>query len=272
MTINNFSPKHWAKLLLRPKYREYVQKEKELRRLKRIPRYTLTSTNILGTEIKLVDSASFIFMYKEVFREEIYKFVSKSNSPLIIDCGANIGLSVIYFKMYYPNSKIIAFEPDKKVLEVLRNNIKCFNLSDVELISKALWSSEKTLEFMSEGADGGRVNQLEKGRESYNVQTTRLRYYLNQKVDLLKLDIEGAETEVIKDCKDLLFNVENLFVEYHSFVNEIQTLSDLIKILDEVGFRLHIHPPFTSPQPFYHRRVHFGMDMQLNIFAFRELN
>ena len=145
-----------------------------------------------------------------------------------------------------------------------------YALSNVTLINKAVWSSETVLEFMVEGADGGRVTHVELEKEKYKVPTIRLCEYLNKPVDFLKLDIEGAETEVIKDCQNLLCNVNNLFVEYHSFVDEEQTLYILLNILHEAGFRVHIHPPVTSPQPFYYRYVNLGMDMQLNIFAFRE--
>ncbi len=261
--------KYLGKLLMQPEYRKY---ELSLQKLKNTPRYTLASTNILGlgTEIELVDAASFLFMYQEVFKQQIYRFKAKTTQPIIIDGGANIGLSILYFKQLYPDSRITAFEPDTKVFNTLEKNVRQSGLSNIELVKKALWTSETTLEFMSEGADAGRVTQLEPDRPKYQVPTARLRDYLINPIDFLKLDIEGAETEVIKDCQDLLVNVENLFIEYHSFVNEPQTLHLIVNILSEAGFRLHIHPPVSSPQPFYHRNVHLGMDMQLNIFAFRE--
>ncbi len=259
--------KHIVKLLLQTEYRRY---NLALETLFNTPRYTNSSTNLLGTEIELVDAASFLFMYGEIFKQEIYKFKAKHEQPKIIDCGANIGLSIIYFKQLYPNSQIIGFEPDVKVFKLLQKNIQTWGLSQVEIVKKAVWNSETTLEFMSEGADGGRINQLETDKETYQVQTVRLRDYLNEKVDFLKLDIEGAETEVIKDCQDLLKNVQNLFVEYHSFVNQPQTLATLVDSLSKANFRLHIHTPMTSPQPFCCRNVYLDMDMQLNIFAFRE--
>lgn len=259
--------KHLSKLLLRPEYR---RRNTALKILRTTPRYTPISTNLLGRELFLVDSASFLSMYNEIFEQQIYKFTTKNQQPIIIDCGANIGISVLYFKQLYPNSQIIAFEPDKNIFNILQENINIFDLSNVELHNKAVWSSETVLEFMSEGADGGRVTQIESEKEKYQVLTARLRDYLSRPVDFVKLDIEGAETEVIKDCKDLLFKVNNLFIEYHSFVNEPQSLHIILNILYEAGFRLHIHTPLTSPQPFSYREVNIGMDMQVNIFAFRE--
>ncbi|MBD2179747.1 FkbM family methyltransferase [Aerosakkonema funiforme] len=259
--------KHLGKLALRPHYRRSYLATKKLLNT---PRYTRSFTNILGAEIELVDSASFLFMYKEIFEQQIYKFKSKEAQPLIIDCGANIGLSILYFKRLYPNSYVVGFEPDINVFNVLKNNIQRLRLSGIELIDKAVWTSETTLEFMAEGADGGRLMQHEPDKEKYQVSTIRLRDYLSKKVDFLKLDIEGAETEVIKDCQDLLVNVDNLFVEYHSFANQPQTLHIIINILTKAGYRLHVHQMRPSLQPFYQCDVYSGMDMILNIFAFRE--
>lgn len=141
----------------------------------------------------------------------------------------------------------------------------------MELINKALWSSETVIKFSSEGSDGGRLSPDELESGSYQVPTVRLRDYLNKQVDLLKLDIEGAEIEVIKDCSDLLFNVKNLFVEYHSFANEPQSLNVLVNILTQANFRLNIHTPFVfCSQPFYQHNDYNGIDMVLNIFAWRE--
>lgn len=248
-----------------------IKQKFELWKISRIPRYQKFQTNILSHPIQGVDSASFEFMYDEIFNREIYKFNCGNKRPLIIDCGANIGLSVIYFKHLFPSCKILTFEPDKKAVEVLLHNIQSFGFSDVQVIEKAVWNSDTTIEFMAEGADGGRVVVTE-GHDfsKYVVSTARLRDYLNQVVDFLKIDIEGAETEVILDCKDLLSNVRNLFIEYHSFADRPQTLHTILDILSLAGFRVHIHPPIVSPHPFVERNVYMGMDMQLNIFAFRD--
>lgn len=262
----NLGFKHLGKLLLKPEYRRYHAAKKKL---KNTPRYTTTTTTILGREIELVDSTSFLCMYEEIFERQIYKFRTDNRRPIIIDGGANIGLSTIFFKQTYPNSHVTAFEPDVKVFHTLEKNINNI-FYDVTLINKALWISETVLEFMSEGSDGGRVLYVAPEAKKYQVPTVRLRDYLDQTVDFLKLDIEGAETKVLIDCQDLLFNVKNIFVEYHSFANEPQTLHTIINILTEEKFRIHIHHPILSHQPFYERNIFMGMDMMLNIFAFRE--
>ena len=266
--LRNFTPpafKRWYRWLMRPAYR-YT--EREFKRLSLLPRYQPTSTRLLGEPLDVVDAASFLFMYGEIFKQQIYSFEAGSQSPLIIDGGANIGLSTIYFKQLYPQCRVIAFEPDADVFPVLANNIRRRGYRDVELRQRALWSSETALSFMAEGADGGRIAQSGDPRNIV-VQTVRLRDHLDRPVDLLKLDIEGAETEVIADCADLLHNVRHLFVEYHSFEAKPQTLRQLVDCLADAGFRLHFQSINASPQPFLRRNLCLGMDMQLNIFAFR---
>lgn len=248
-----------------------VRQKIELWKISRFPRYQVFTSNILGIPIKVIDAASFGFMYDEIFNKEIYKFTCDHDRPFIIDCGANIGLSIIYFKRLFPNARILAFEPDKKAVDSLRFNLESFGFSDAQVLEKAVWTEETSLEFLAEGADGGRIVATEEPNFSKHiVKTVRLRDYLQGPIDFLKIDIEGAETEVILDCKDSLKNVNNLFIEYHSFVEKPQTLHLIILVLSELGFRVHIHPPVTSPHPFVSRNVHMGMDMQLNIFAFRD--
>ncbi len=264
--------KHWTKLAIRSDYRESYSRIKELERIKNTPRYTHLSTRLLDLPLNVIDSLSFYYSYKEIFEKEIYAFKTNKNHPLIIDCGSNIGLSIIYFKNLYPQSKILAFEADPSVFEVLQSNILSFGLENITLINKAVWSSETFLKFTIEGADAGRVaRDIDREKEEkIEVPTARLRNYLNQTVDFLKLDIEGAEIDVILDCSDQLQNVENLFVEYHSFVGEEQRLDELLCVLRKSKFRIQIQTQFCSSQPLLNQLNQLGMDLQLNIFGYRD--
>ncbi|NBD18850.1 MAG: FkbM family methyltransferase [Cyanobacteria bacterium] len=271
--IDKFSLKHWAKLILRSKYRDYCQIEAALKKLHNSPRYTPLVTSVLGKPVKLIDGRSFYYSYKEIYEEEIYKFLTDNKKPVIIDCGSNIGLSILYFKSIYPDSDIIAFEPDPIAYKTLEANLKSFGYEDVEIYNKALWKEETTLEFGVEGADGGRImqNKQESFKGQVKVPAVCLSNYLSQPVDFLKLDIEGAETAVLKECSDYLHQVKNLFVEYHSFWGQSQTINEILSILKDANFRVSIHSQFASGQPFVKQPLQLGMDLQLNIFAYRIL-
>lgn len=219
----------------------------------------------------MVDAKSFLFSQKEIFEQEVYKFNTDSPRPYILDCGANVGLSVIYFKHRFPNANIVAFEPDEQVYHILKENIDAFDFENVELIKKGLWNEETTLSFISEGSDAGHLANLSKVEENVTtITTTRLRNYLNRKVDFLKIDIEGAETKVLVDSSDLLSNVDKLFVEYHSYVEQAQELDVLLEVLKDAGFRYQVDSPgFRAGEPFVSPQHKLGMDIQLNIYAQR---
>lgn len=241
--------------------------EKILIRLK--PRFVRFKTSCVGFPIIAIDKSSFLYMFNEIFVKEIYEFKNRTASPRIIDCGANIGLSVIYFKKKYPNATIIAFEPDQEIFKVLTQNVNSGNLKDIQLIDQALSSSSGEAFFQPNGSDGGRIDTEDTHRTKIN--TTQLSNYLHDRVDFLKIDIEGSETEVLEESFALLKNVDNLFVEYHSFKNKEQSLERILKILLESGFRYYING-FNSKQnqPFIKVNVYENMDLQLNIYAYRE--
>ncbi len=264
--LRSFSVEELVKLSTTPSYWSTFLK---LKQLAHQPRYQAAAVDIHGISLKLIDATSFLAMYDEIFAAQIYKFKAETQQPVILDVGANIGLSVLYFKQLYPDSQITAFEPDPTIFSVLQHNVQQARLSNVTLINKAVWNSETTLEFMAEGADGGRMVQLDSDAATVKVNTVRLRDFLTQPIDFLKIDIEGAETEVLLDCEPQLHCVRQLFVEYHSFSDQPQSLPQLAAILNRAGFRLYICPAISQPQPLYQRTANLGMDVQLNLFAFR---
>ncbi len=245
------------------------------KKLKHLPANEPNTCKILGNDFHFTDGAAFWHTYKELFREEIYKFDASNNpQPLIIDCGANIGLSVLYFKSIYPDAKIIAFEPDEKNFTIAGRNIKNYQLTNVELHQKAVWNETKELRFLAEGTQISRIVENEKIAPSPSVvtmQAVRLRDYLTQSIDFLKIDIEGAEFEVMEDIRDRLHLVKNLFVEYHSKSGEPQQLHQILNWMHAAGFRIHIHEachalrrPFVDKNP-----LNMEFDLQLNMYGFR---
>ncbi len=96
-----------------------------------------------------------------------------------------------------------------------------------------------------------------------------LKFFKNSEIDFLKMDIEGAEVDVLMHCGNELKNVSNLFVEYHSYADQPQRFNDLTGILTEAGFRYQIHTQFASKSPLCQRELQLGMDLQLNVFAYR---
>ena len=76
-----------------------------LNRLKKISGFKNGHIQIKNKPFEFHHARSFYDTYKEIFEENIYQFYSSSESPVIIDCGANMGLSVLYFAEKYPKAK-----------------------------------------------------------------------------------------------------------------------------------------------------------------------
>lgn len=234
----------------------------------------LLLSELLGKPIRVTDSFWYLHSLKEIFIEEVYRFKSSTDTPYILDCGSNIGLSVIYFKKLFPKAEIIAFEPDRHIYGLLKDNLHDFGYTDVVVENKAVWCDETILSFSSTGSLGGKLNDDKHGMETnentFKVSTVRLKNYLNRKIDFLKMDIEGPEVEVLEDCGDLLSNVDNLFVEYHSDPAKEQQLENLLHTLRKAGFRVYIKEAWNNlPYPFLRKEFTPFYDLQLNIFAYR---
>lgn len=223
---------------------------------------------VQGMRISFTDNGALFGMLDEIFVRENYKFVCGTPSPTIIDCGANIGLGVLYFKSLFPDAKIHAFEPDPAAYEKLVANVKGNGFEDVHTYNAAVWIEEGELVFETDGSWGGHIAD-NAGAPGLKVKTRRLDSLLNEKVDFLKIDIEGAESEVIMHSKELIAkNVERMFFEWHSISGEQQRLGEILAFFERKGFRYHIKEASNKPTPFVPRPCG-RMDSQLDVFLWK---
>ena len=229
-------------------------------------RYRKHTVSLMGMPFEIADGHSFYYSHREIFIDEIYKFKCDSKQPNIIDCGSNYGVSILYFKKLYPGAKIVGVEADPCIYEILNKNIAKTNINSVTLLNKAVSNHIGSIEFFSEGADGGRVHKMDDPKNTSSVDTVLLDDLIDGQVDFLKMDIEGSETDVLCASRKLK-KVKQLFIEYHSFVDETQNLGDLLSCLAKNNFRYYIHTQFCSKKPLVDDKIQLGMDLQLNIFA-----
>ncbi|TFD54768.1 FkbM family methyltransferase [Cryobacterium sp. Hh11] len=245
--------------------------EVELDRLWESPILVSAETDLMGASIQLMDGPSFVSQYREIVVLEIYDFDFEGDRPTIIDGGANIGVACLWWLARWPKAKVIAFEPDPKIFDALRHNLRHY--SSPELHCSALSTSKLGSKFVVQGSDGGRLElSAVHSDDTLTVRTDDLGEAIDRlgHVDLLKLDIEGAETEVLLDAETHLWQVERVFVEYHSFVGQAQSLPDLLSLLRRQGFRVHLTTPVAAVRPFRTVPSAIGMDLQCNIWAWRD--
>jgi FkbM family methyltransferase len=264
-SLSNISVDKAIKFATDPLYREF-------HRLLKAPDRQRGVTHLLGkNEMSYIDGLACARQHLVIFKQGLYAMSARDDAR-ILDAGANIGMASLYFKANFPHARITAFEPDPMIADVLQKNLNAFGYGygpdKIEVVRAAVSDHTGIMAFASDGADGGHLSA--NGERS--VRVVRMRDWLNEPIDLLKLDIEGAEFDVLTDCADLLSNVSKLFVEYHSFAAQPQKLSELLAILRDAGFRVHIQTDYCAASPMLDAIVDNRMDLRLNIFATRQIH
>lgn len=179
-----------------------------------------------------------IFTMAEVLHEEQYAITSPVGpEPVILDCGANIGLSAIWFLSRFPGARVHCFEPEPGNFRLLEANVGSH--PGVVLNRAAVGRASGTLRLgLSKSAAMHSLVGSTDG-ESIEVDVVALPEYIRarglSKIDVLKLDVEGSELDVIEGMHDSLQHVRLIVGELHeSLVDE----TAFYRQLDRQGFRM----------------------------------
>lgn len=194
----------------------------------------------LNYEVRITDGPNFYIQCKDEFIHRIYHFEAQGPEPLIIDGGSNIGMSILYFKHTYPKARLIGFEPDENIFQILNENVARNRLTDVTLIDAGLGAEAGTTTFQADNKAGG---QFAPGNGSMTVRVERLSTYIKEPVDFLKLNIEGQELQVLSELETAgkLRHVREMVIEYHGWPAGEQRLGEILQLLDRSGYRYLVH-------------------------------
>jgi len=215
------------------------------------------SEKILGFTVEAFNRPSLTLLFDEIFISNEYHTPQPgSPQPVIIDAGANIGLATLYFKWRFPFSTVYAFEADPNTFTALEKNITNNKLQNVFAFNCALSDEDKDVSlYVEKGEAGsGRTSILE-GRNVHgnvlSVPGKRLSSFLKEKkitsIDLLKMDVEGAEGLVVADLLEhkVLPKIKRLIIEYHHRTGaEKSNLAESLKIFEKNGFEYNINARF----------------------------
>ena len=164
---------------------------------------------------------------------------------------------------------ILCFEPDDKNFGLLQKNILSHNLKNIDAKKEAVWVEDCWLYFKQEGNMNSKIENIESANTT-KIKASRLKDFLNKKVDFLKLDIEGAEYQVLKDIQGNLNFVTNLFIEYHGTFSQNHELLEIFKIITQSGFTFYIKEAANNyHHPFLRSERPLDYDVQLNIFCLK---
>ncbi len=237
--------------------------------------------HFLNYNIDTPDYFLFFQMFREIFVRKSYYFETDSKKPKIIDCGGNIGMSVLFFKYLYPEAEITVFEPSPEIFNFLEKNIEQNNLKNVKLVQAALYKKSGTMPLFSFAErQGGGGSTTVKGvitsktkrhpANEESVPAVVLSEYITEPIDFLKLDIEGSEGIVIDelDESEKINFVEECVLEYHyNKENPENVLWKLLKVFQLKGFHTVIFqeevdmPKFSGfslkNKRFYHFLIRF---------------
>lgn len=155
----------------------------------------------------------------QIFFNKEYQIKELKSAKFIIDCGANIGLSAIYFANVYPRATIIAIEPDPKNFEVLKQNT--VNYENIKCLELAIWPTLTELALFDPGIGSWGYQTkpaIEGGVKTITIDQIMKQYKVHQ-IDLLKIDVEGAEEELFsQNYTNWLDKTNAIAIELHEFL------------------------------------------------------
>jgi len=160
-----------------------------------------------------------VFRSVAVFGQYNVPRITSNNVKTIVDLGSNIGFSVMHFKSKFPDAHVIAVEPEKTNYDMLVKNVKGF--SKVDCLQNAIWYAQKNLGIFDSGMGeyGFRVvdgNQKLVGSVDAITMDDIISKYNIQTIDILKIDIEGAEKELFTyNYESWLPKVRCIVIELH---------------------------------------------------------
>lgn len=190
-------------------------------------------------------------LYKDIFTRHEYYVEFKTDTPRILDVGAHLGLASLYFAQLAPKAQITCFEANPQLYPYLEANLKT-NLpeeTDYTLVKKAVADKNGQIEFyLDQSTDStwtsngslmskGWTNNL--SLQPIEVESVRLSEYLDQPIDLIKLDIEASEGLVVNEIADQLNFVDQFIIEIHR--SPTNDPGDWLSLLRENRFELSLY-------------------------------
>lgn len=196
-------------------------------------------------------------LFTEIFFKGTYRLAATPAPIRAIDCGANIGVSLLYIKVRAPQARVLCFEPNPAARAVLEKNVAANGWNEtVRVLPYALGKEKGTVDFFVDSdmatSSGGSLARYSKNKNkltSYTVEVDTLSRYIDGALDFLKMDIEGAEFAVLEELaaqKKMLY-IAALQLEYHYIPGfSTRPLSDLLALLATEGFRTAVLPSAST--------------------------
>lgn len=194
--------------------------------------------------IYLRNDSSDVHVFSQVIYDKEYELKYRIKPTVIVDCGANIGLATVFFKNKFPDSKIIAIEPESSNFKILQKNTEKYD--DVHCLQSGIWSKSTNLKISNSnrGNWGFTVEETsDTGPDiipAISIEGIMEKFKLDH-IDILKMDIEGSEKEVFAQNVDKwLPHVKVMVIEFHDATVE-NCAKTFYKALENYNYETKTH-------------------------------
>jgi FkbM family methyltransferase len=185
-------------------------------------------------------------VYEKAETDLAYKEVKEGN--VILDIGANIGYyTLIFAKLAGPNGKVYAFEPDPDNFAILKKNIETNGYQNVVLVNKAVSDSNGKIKLYKSDTNSGdhRIYDSDDGRGFTEIECVRLDDFFRGNelsVDLIKMDIQGAEYKALSGMAELIKKNHSIKIlsEFwpEGLIRSGATPSAYLGLIENCGFKI----------------------------------
>ena len=191
-------------------------------------------------------------------KDKTFAFFQVQNPKVIIDCGASYGIVAANYAVRFPQARVVAFEPNPAAYKYGRELLEKNGLTRVELHNKAVSDKKgkSTLFVNLEHFESASLTQnvINESGEKIEIECEDIVEFLRREnvgeIDLIKIDIEGAEFSLMQHISDqgMLSKIKNIFLEIHLDYQYLENtrFSSILKLLED--------------QQFYYKIVSTGSD------------
>jgi len=194
---------------------------------------------VAGFRLRIIDGPSAFHDAAEVFIRRRHRFAADRDDPVVIDVGAHVGCFALATRRDHPRARITAIEPDPAALPLLRQNLAANGAGDIRIVRAAVGGADGEAAFTSGGRAGG---SLSEGGGYVRARVERLSGHVTEPVDFLKLDVAGAELDVLREVADAgkLGLVREMTVECHDWPSGTRRVDDVRALLESHGFACEV--------------------------------
>lgn len=187
--------------------------------------------------IKIRKNTSDLRAFEQVFLFKEYDLDYDFKPKTIVDAGANVGFASIYFSRLFNEARIIAIEPEESNYNILIKNV--FRYKNITCLQKGVWNKKTILSIENPNESKWSFRTIESDKNGIKAITIDelMHDYEFPFIDILKIDIEGAEMSLFKENYEVwLPKVRMLIIEIHEELN-IKCKEAVFNALSNYNFR-----------------------------------